>query len=468
MDAERELKAKRDRFGMFIFSFIQMMMILMVIISLDFTAKCYYPEMNFFYIVDFALDVYGMAVLFFVFSAICRSWENSSRITHVFSGILICVYIELFLDVIAWCVQGSPEYVLLNRVDNFLVYIFGVLITYFFYEYFAYICELVGKLRHIFDYIVRSICLIDIILIIANLFNGMFYTINSAGEYIRNDKTFIVSVLSSAIVLIIDIYVIFSQKLSKRIKGGLVSYVIILVVSVLIQVTTFGLSIQYPGIALSLVVIYCNVQTTKERELIDAKAKVIEQNNIIMLSQIQPHFMYNTLATIKVLVSLDPALAEETLDNFSAYLRGNITALKNEALVPIEREIEHTKYYTNIEKLRFDDITIEYDIQDTHFMMPVLSIQPLVENAIKHGVRGVENGKVTIRTEYVMEDKEKWHKVTIEDNGIGFEIGAKPEGPGTHIGMTNVQHRIESLSHGKFVIDSQRGKGTTISIYIPS
>ena len=92
--------------------------------------------------------------------------------------------------------------------------------------------------------------------------------------------------------------------------------------------------------------------------------------------------MYNALSSIAILCKLDPDTAYKATVAFSDYLRGNMDSLKQTTPVPFEKELEHLKKYLYIEKLRFDDqLNIEYDIQTTDFKIPLLSIQPLVENA---------------------------------------------------------------------------------------
>ena len=79
--------------------------------------------------------------------------------------------------------------------------------------------------------------------------------------------------------------------------------------------------------------------------------------------------------------------------------------------------MEHTKVYAEIEMVRFPKIKVEYDIQDENFYIPVLTIQPLVENSIRHGIRGLENGKVTVSTRRTPD----YHEIIVKDNGKGFD-----------------------------------------------
>ena len=106
-----------------------------------------------------------------------------------------------------------------------------------------------------------------------------------------------------------------------------------------------------------------------------------------MLSQIRPHFLFNTLNSIYVLCEKDPEVAQKAIGEFSEYLRGNFEGLENETVIPFSREIEHVRHYLNLEKMRFGSLLhVIYDLDGSEFMIPPLTLQPLAENAVKHGI----------------------------------------------------------------------------------
>ena len=195
-----------------------------------------------------------------------------------------------------------------------------------------------------------------------------------------------------------------------------------------------------------------------QRELYEAKVSV-------MVSQIRPHFMYNALSSIAILCRLDPDTAYTATVTFSDYLRGNMDSLRQTAPVPFTTELEHLKKYLYIEKLRFADmLNIEYDIQDTDFELPLLSIQPLVENAVKHGVGMKEDGgTVKISTRQT----ETSHEIIIEDDGAGFDVSETKDDGRSHVGMENTKKRLYEMCGGEVIITSEVGVGTTAKVIIP-
>ena len=196
-----------------------------------------------------------------------------------------------------------------------------------------------------------------------------------------------------------------------------------------------------------------------QKELYEAKVGV-------MVSQIQPHFMYNALTSIAMMCKIDPDTAQEATVTFAKYLRGNMDSLKRTNPIPFDQELEHLKKYLYIEKLRFGKkLNVAYDIQTTDFVLPQLSIQPLVENAVKHGVgMKKKGGTVTIATR----ETEKAYEVIVSDDGVGFDVNAPQKEDGrSHVGMENTRRRLKEMCGGEVNIESTIGEGTVATVRLP-
>jgi sensor histidine kinase YesM len=213
-----------------------------------------------------------------------------------------------------------------------------------------------------------------------------------------------------------------------------------------------------------------NVKGVLESQRMEAEKQAMEmklqESQIsIMLSQIQPHFLYNTLNSIYRLCETNPMRARSMVNFFAEYLRNNLSTLEEPGLISFETELSHIKTYLEIEKIRFEDsLEIEYDIKCVDFSLPVLTVQPIVENAVKHGTskkRG--GGKVTISTD---ENKES-HIIKVFDTGCGFDP-SKPKDDGKrHVGIENVRQRLFNMCGGTLSLESEVGKGTLATIIIP-
>ena len=206
------------------------------------------------------------------------------------------------------------------------------------------------------------------------------------------------------------------------------------------------------------------------------------QNQIsIILSQIQPHFLYNSLVVIQQLCKTDPKMAGETVVEFSNYLRGNLDSLVLRRPITFERELSHVESYLSIEKKRFNErLHIEYDIKASDFMLPALTLQVIVENAVRNGITKKDEGG-TVRIETRKLSSKNSVVITVIDDGAGFD----PQNEDNHVGwetpdylsaadnqvqagvIENVRNRLAAMCGGSLEINSKPGVGTTVVITIP-
>ncbi len=207
----------------------------------------------------------------------------------------------------------------------------------------------------------------------------------------------------------------------------------------------------------------------EESEILGARAQaeleVSEAKTQIMLSQIQPHFVYNTLNSICYLCGKNPEAAQSALSDFSDYLRENLNFSGKAELIPFERELAHINKYLSLEKMRFEDeLNVEMDIECTTFRIPALSVQPLVENAVKHGVCHRDGGG-TIRLE--TKETGEYYIIVIADDGVGFDPNAPMQDNRRHIGLENTRSRLAKMCQAKMEVRSTVGEGTVITISVP-
>lgn len=207
---------------------------------------------------------------------------------------------------------------------------------------------------------------------------------------------------------------------------------------------------------------------------LDRQSQLVTKAKLDALqAQINPHFLFNTLNTIGMFIRTDPEMARQLLKKLAAFLRH---ALKFRGhLVTLEEELEYLDNYLVLEKARFGDKLIvkkEIDEKLLKFKVPVLTIQPLVENAIKHGIaHKMDNG--TVKTVAKLVNKEI--HIAIHDDGMGIKPEILPEvlkpgfGTGSGVGLSNVHERLKILFGEEYgvVISSTPGKGTSVFVRIP-
>ena len=185
----------------------------------------------------------------------------------------------------------------------------------------------------------------------------------------------------------------------------------------------------------------------------------------LTLSQIGPHFIFNSLNAIYYLCEKDIVAAQNAIDDFSLYLRENMDSMKSQAPIPFLQELDHVETYIKLEKLRYgDDLNVEYEIVATDFCVPALSVQAMVENAAHYGLSKKEGGG-TIKI-VSLEGRDNWC-VQVIDDGIGFDPDSEPEGGRSHTGIRNVRALLRTMCNGTLDIISSPGAGACVMIRIP-
>ena len=149
--------------------------------------------------------------------------------------------------------------------------------------------------------------------------------------------------------------------------------------------------------------------------------------------------------------------------DFTNYLRKNFTAIAKEETIPFTEELEHTRAYLAVEQVRFKGkLFVEFDTPYTSFRLPPLTLQPIVENAVKHGIDpDLDPLYITVRTR----EGKQGAEITVEDTGPGF--GAK-DNDKPHIALANIRERLEMMCNGNLAISGREGGGTVIRIIISS
>jgi len=183
-----------------------------------------------------------------------------------------------------------------------------------------------------------------------------------------------------------------------------------------------------------------------------------------LFSQIKSHFIFNSLTAIYDLCSGNTE-AQEAIVAFSEYLRVSMGSVNQKKLISFDTELKYIKHYLLLEKLRYEEkLQVIYEIKANNFKVPLLSILPLIENAVSHGLFNKTGaGTIRIRTT----ESETEYTVTIVDDGIGFDANTLHDNEYKYSGIENIRSCIESMCGGTLIISSKPGVGTRVNINIP-
>lgn len=425
----------------------------------------------------------GMAVELFaaliLIVLIISSLTDPDKEDHILCDRLIfemmgCEVVMLVSDMIAKYLRlnlyiGTPYHIL-----AFVVFAANNITTLL---YACYLCAYMGReSKADFKPVNPFFLLILVALVywIVSFNMGTLYHIDETTHAFIYDKTRWIVHLPGIIVMLFNtVYTIANRtKLSRHDSIILLLYGFVPPALLPLEVIMGSLPI-YLGMAFSTVMIYIMVHEERNkldieqsRELMRHRAELANNRSRLALSQIRPHFLYNSLNTIYYLCDNDPKTAQKALASLSDYLRMNLDALGKEEFVMFEVELKHIETYLSLEKLRFEDeLSIEYDIGATNFCVPVLSIQPIVENAVKHGV-GPKIGGGTVRIS--SREKADYYEIIVEDDGMGFDVNAPKRDDGrTHVGVESVRQRIDTMCEGQMIIDSKIDVGTRVTVRLP-
>lgn len=226
------------------------------------------------------------------------------------------------------------------------------------------------------------------------------------------------------------------------------------------------------GNIMALCIVYDITELSRKNQQVEDLMEQLKEARVKnSMSQMQPHFLYNALGSIREIILEDPQYASDLVYDFTQHLRACIKSMSNNDLIPFEQEIANINAYVNIEKMRFGDkLKIVYETEKKDFKVVPLGIQPLVENSIRHGIyrRGKAGGTVLIKS---YGDSKGNIVIQVIDDGVGFDYEQVKKdvesGKRDSTGMKNLVFRFEKMMGAHVDVQSTIGVGTTITITFP-
>lgn len=407
-----------------------------------------------------ALDIIGvlpvlvlLIVLFFAVRLDNYLNKRQKRVMYIITVLVLSLVIQNYLDT---CLYHHGNLAILRTINS----IYGYSVRPAILAMFLYIISPDRSYK-----LVWAAVGVNAAVYMTALFSPLTFSYSS-GHFISGPLKNC-CVIVSAVLFIYCVYMTVKVFRPKQKKETWIPVFLLLLISLsvvldyTVEYDELPISFLTIAVAISCMMYYIwlHLQFVRGHE----RALQAEHRIQIMMTQIQPHFLFNTLTAIRALCVKEPEAAAHTIGLFSAYLRQNLDSLNQTEVIPLSKEIEHTRIYTEIETIRFPNIRVEYDLRDEACFVPALTIQPLVENAIRHGVRSRKEGIVKVSACREGND----HIIVIEDNGIGFkELSAKSDDE-THIGINNVRERLKEMCNGTMTIDSKPNNGTKVVLRIP-
>ena len=411
--------------------------------------------------VNIALDIFGIIVLMIIFFSCLEERvkrETQSNIFLIMMGAILCA---LVADLLSWIGEGNTNLAIMTIVTNTVASCMGYASIFCFVLYMRENLFRNSKAIKVIVCIFGVMCLVSAVLLSMGAYYGNSFMIDEHGHYVHSGEfSVLLSHFSFPVLsLVATVLMLFCAKdVSPIARFFYFLYIIFPMIGVTLDYAIHGISLTYIGMVVSVMIIYTNIYLQKRNT-------ISEQKTALMMSQINPHFMYNTLSAIAALCDIEPKKAKALTIEFSTYLRQNLETLSTTDLIPFEQELRHVECYLKIEKARFKDkVNVDYSVQTENFYLPALTIQPLVENAVRHGItKKGEGGTVKLGTYQT----EKSYFIEIKDDGIGFDYETLNCDGRKHIGLENVRNRLRDMCGATMEVKSMVGVGTRVTIEIP-
>ena len=419
---------------------------------------------SYFVLVNQSMDLFGMAVCIILFITVL--FDHRVNIgTIYFMAFITLEAMLLFWDFEAWVVDGDPNQVVFNRIINYYNFGFVLVVLITLWLYVKYVADVNDKNLYRLEVAYYSLFAVGMAVILTNPLTEFVFTVDETTGLYSRSPTYWISLIAPFGLIILNALAVHRYVKGFRKKIGLYSYTLMPLLGFLVQYAFYGMQVVYIAMLFSLILIYGNFYVERGQEISRKDTVITEQKVSMMVAHIQPELLERTLNSIKNIEG-NPPETVAALQHFSAYMRGNLKTLGVTKTVPFAVEMKHVRTYVDLEMLRFKEkLNVRYDIRDTSFSLPALTLQMLVENAIKHGVT-VKEGGGTVRI--ATRSTGHGHVITVTDDGVGFDV-TKPlvDDDRSHVGLANVRQRLEEMSDGTMEIRSEIGHGTVVKVTIP-
>ena len=460
-------KRKREVIG--IISML-IMLIVLIVLADDRLSK----EFDSFAMMITLISVIGMIMLIVLYAIRFIGSRDIDEFDYRFDMVIFFAYISYFIEARCKLLTGLNDQTFLLTVYLALSYIIGILVLYSAWAYQEQYLER-GKMAQAGRIIVVSATVAYILNAIISIWDGHLFYVDADGipQYLQSGMLLALIIVS--LIFIVIIYNIAVGVNNTRIKAMLISslafpmgaFVIMLMLGNLLDKADISVTLVNYGFTIGLYVLFFYLHVDEKERGYKQQIENQSLRSSIIASQIGPHFLFNALATIEAISEEEHATeSAKAIHRFATYLRMNLDSIGATKMVKFTEELEHIKTYLWIETLRFgDDLKVVYDIDYDYFFVPPLLIQPIVENAVVHGVlKKEEGGTVTISTRLDGDEV----VVNVEDDGVGFDVYETKTTEGrSHLGMENVRARLENILGGTMTVESKKGLGTKVTLRIP-
>ena len=418
-----------------------------------------------------SIDLWGafFGLIAIVSILIGNSFDKKGSRLLIF--LMVCTILLMLSDMLSWVFTGreGTAAAVLARVSVYCTFVFGFLTIPLVTSYLTHlIVSRSGIAGLLWKYVEWVIFALAAVIMTVNLRLGFIYAFDETSSYHPAALSILPGVIGIfGLVISIGVVLQYLKYFNRFEKVAFITYLLLPLAAIAVDMVMNRMTYTVFSLVISSLVLFFSYEFNSREYRTELEKSLADQQIRMFHQQIQPHFIFNSLAVIKYQSRKSPEEAVVTIDEFSDYLRGCSDMMSSVDCVPVRQELDLVGHYINLQKRRFGEgIDYRTDIQDTDFEIPPFTIQTLVENAFTHGLRGqvIENEYISVRTY----EGRRSHVIEVADNGAGFDTKELEDTSGTkHVGIRNTEERIKLMCDGSMNIESEPGKGTTVTITIP-
>ena len=407
----------------------------------------------------YTADIILLVLVIYSLVQVILNKQMKKMYKRLFMGVFTLQTLFLLLTLAELCVfftsKQNTQYVVLVMLECLCMSI-----LYDIYAAAIFLQTGFGLKKNPLYYFLCLLSIIYAIIVLIVPWTNVFYVL-SDGVYTRGRLYLLL--LTPMALFIVTLLAVIIRNRKKLPAYSFISYSSLMILTLLALIlqycTTSETIIYFPVIivfVLSVILCFAEQSRTNKKQ----REELYHQRTNNLILQMRPHYIYNTMMSIYYLCDQNPELAKQVILNFSGYLQRNFSALSKVEPISFLEELEHTRAYLAVEKARFDDkLSVLYDIPCTTFRLPALTLQPIVENAVKHGV---DPEHESIRIKISTKETNDNYLIQVIDDGAIFDPGSIKPGEA----LSNIRERLESSCGGDLSV-STKGVFTVVTITLP-
>ncbi|MCQ2079389.1 MAG: histidine kinase [archaeon] len=412
-------------------------------------------------IVSMSIGLMGLGTGIILIISLLLDDKDDNGVVY-FTALIITNSLVLFLDLVGTFLDGRTDYMLIIEFCNFSVHALNILATLEFWLYLTFVLNVRSRLVDRTERLFFIIFVLSMALLVVNQFTGVFYYVDSYAHFQVTDLN-IILYLVPFILMVLCLYPVYRLVPDIRKKLALSSYILLPFLGGVLNLFAPDLNLLNIFILFSLLIVFGNFYVRRSEDLMKKDAELVQQRAEVLVSQIRPHFLYNSLTSI-MNIKGTPMATRDAIVDFAKFMRGNLDTLSLRSAIPIMKEVEHVETYLLLNKLEMKGLEYTLEIRDREFLIPAQTLQVLVENSLQHGFKGRADGHIIIRTE----ETETSHNVMVIDDGAGFDISKYVlDRNEARLGLSSIYMRVKDMVGGTIDITSSPENGTVATVIIP-